>query len=79
MKNTIDGIVKNRIVLLAPRNKLIYPKVNVLRIAPIALIEPIHESCSLVNGPDFKGVSFDKSIGVAGEIQPSFFFRVNQS
>lgn len=76
MKNTIDGMVKNRIVRLAPRNKLIYPKVKVLKIAPIALIDPIHESWSFVNGPDFKGVSFDNRIGVAGEIQPNFVFQL---
>lgn len=39
---------------------------------PIAFIEPIQDSCSLVNGPVSSGVSSDKSNGVAGAIHPNF-------
>lgn len=40
---------------------------------PIAFIEPIQESCSLVKGPLSSGVSFDISSGVAGAIHPKEF------
>lgn len=40
------------------------------KIAPIALIDPIHDSWSSVNGPVFNGVWLDESNSVAGESQP---------
>lgn len=33
-------------------------------------IEEIHETCSLVNGPEESGEFSDVNFGIAGEIQP---------
>lgn len=46
------------------------PEEKLPKMPPNALIDPIHESCSLVSGPVINGDSFDNSTGVAGETHP---------
>lgn len=38
---------------------------------PMQTIDPIHDSCELVSGPDRSGVSSESSRGIAGDIQPT--------
>lgn len=65
----MTGIAKNTIVLFESNKVLIYPNDNAPKSEPILLIDPIHEVCSFVNGPDRSGVSSDVNIGNAGEVQ----------
>lgn len=64
------GSVRKSIVRLLPRSMVKNPKVNVPRIAPIAFMLPIQESCSFDNGPVVSGVSSDRSMGKAVAGQP---------
>lgn len=46
------------------------PNVNEPHMAPSAVIDAIHDICSLFNGPVISGVSGDDSCAMAGEIHP---------
>lgn len=59
----IDGTVKSKMALLHPTTFAMNPNINELAMEDNALIDPIFESCSFVNGPLFNGVSFDRSSG----------------
>lgn len=54
-----DGSVRRSIALLQPKKTVKNPKLNVPMMPPNALIDPIHDNCSLVKGPVFNGVSSD--------------------
>lgn len=65
-QNVIDGTVKASVDRLQPTDDIIYPTtMDPIRL-PMLLREPIHELCSLVNGPDRRGVFSDVNFGKAG-------------
>lgn len=66
----ITGNPKNVMDRLQPINEDIAPKTNVPTIAPIEFIELIHDNSSLVIGLS-SGVLSDRSIGSAGDSQPT--------
>lgn len=54
-----------------PRHAVSVPNMNVPHIDPKLLIDPIHESWSVLRGPVLRGVLFDSSTGNAGDTQPT--------
>lgn len=70
IQNTADGMLRKSIVRLHPKHADMTPNVNEPHMAPIEVIEPTHEICSFVNGPDMSGVSSEESFGRAGDIHP---------
>lgn len=71
IQKSIEGTESSSMARLHPMNVVSSPVVNVPLNAPIELIDPIHESCSLVKGPDFNGEFSDKSVGSDGLSHPS--------
>lgn len=64
-------MARNIMHRLDPSNIVSPPNRNVPNVLPKLLIEPIQDSCSFVMGPVVSGVSFDKSVGNAGETHPT--------
>lgn len=66
-QNMIDGIVRRSVERLHPWSDVIKPNKNEPQITPAGPIEPIHDICSFVNGPDESGVWKFANFGSAGE------------
>lgn len=60
------GTVKKSMARLQPTIDMMYPNTIEPIKLPILLSDPIHEDCSLVSGPDTRGVFTDISFGSAG-------------
>lgn len=58
-----DGNVNNKMALLHPIIFAINPNKSELAMEDNALIDPMSDSWSFVNGPLFNGVSLDRSCG----------------
>lgn len=65
------GIARNAIARLQPMKLVITPNENVPNSAPMQLIDPIQDTCSIVIGPVFSGESSDISNIRAGDTHPT--------
>lgn len=65
------GIARNAIARLQPMKLVNTPNENVPNSAPMQLIDPIQETCSIVIGPLFNGESSDISNSRAGDTHPT--------
>lgn len=69
-------MVKQSRVRFEPINDTKKPTVVAPINPPKQFIEPIHEICALVNGPDTNGVFSDDSLLIAGAIQPNIEIKI---
>lgn len=67
----IDGTAKNSMALLQPKTDERYPVMKAPNTPPMVFIDPIHDICSFVNGPDFRGVESCVNVAIAGETHPT--------
>lgn len=65
------GIARNAIARLQPMKLVNTPNENVPNSAPMQLIDPIQETCSIVIGPLSSGESSDISKSRAGDTHPT--------
>lgn len=63
-------MTNNNIARLQPNKDMKYPNAIDPIKHPIFDVDAIHETCSLVNGPDCSGVSAEINFGSAGAVQP---------
>lgn len=57
--------------LLQPKIDARYPDIKAPNTPPMVFIEPIHDTCSLVNGPVFNGVESCVNVAIAGDTHPT--------
>lgn len=60
---------ENATALFDPKKVVTYPNDKAPKSPPKLLIDPIHEICWLVSGPEMSGVCSEDNIGNAGEFQ----------
>lgn len=70
-KNTICGMARSSNTLFEPIRWDSAPHKTLPAKAPRQMSDPDHDICSVVSGPDSKGVSKDFNSGSAGENQPT--------
>lgn len=65
-----EGMVRESKARFEPISDMKNPRAIAPISPPMQLIDPIHDTCSFVKGPETNGVFSDDNFAIAGDIQP---------